>query len=114
MTIHVVPVVGPTVEPAPFPNLDDAFGRILTAHRGWEQDCTRVWTDNAVLNALIRQSLHDLRLTTNQTETGLLPVAGIPWFAVPFPSLRPYLLRVSPVAFKRRNIFIDSTVGDRV
>ncbi len=37
-----------------------------------------------------------------------------PYFAVPFPSLRPYLLRVAPVAFKRRNLFIDATLGDRV
>lgn len=37
-----------------------------------------------------------------------------PRFAVPFISLRPYLLRVSPVPFKRRNLFIDSAVGDRV
>ncbi|MGH7570660.1 MAG: plasmid mobilization protein [Gemmatimonadota bacterium] len=37
-----------------------------------------------------------------------------PHFAVPFSSLRPHLLRESPVAFKRRNIFVDSTVGDRV
>ena len=37
-----------------------------------------------------------------------------PHFAVPFPSLRAHLLRTAPVAFKRRNIFIDSTIGDRV
>jgi uncharacterized protein (DUF1778 family) len=37
-----------------------------------------------------------------------------PWFPVGFPRLRAYLLRVAPVAFKRRNIFVDSTVGDRV
>lgn len=37
-----------------------------------------------------------------------------PWFAVPFASLRPHLLAASPVAFKRRNLFVDSTVGDRV
>ena len=37
-----------------------------------------------------------------------------PWFAVPFARLRPYLLRVAPVAFKRRNLFVDATVGDRV
>ena len=37
-----------------------------------------------------------------------------PHFPVPFRSLRPHLLRVAPVAFKRRNIFVDSTVGDRV
>jgi len=37
-----------------------------------------------------------------------------PWFAVTFPRLRPYLLRAAPVAFKRRNLFVDATVGDRV
>lgn len=37
-----------------------------------------------------------------------------PYFAVPFTSLRPYLLRAAPAAFRRRNLFIDATVGDRV
>ncbi|HET7691911.1 MAG TPA: hypothetical protein VFM44_02360 [Gemmatimonadota bacterium] len=37
-----------------------------------------------------------------------------PHFAVPFRSLRPHLLRSAPVAFKRRNIFVDSSAGDRV
>ena len=37
-----------------------------------------------------------------------------PYFAVPFASLRPHLLQTSPVAFKRRNLFIDSSLGDRV
>ncbi len=37
-----------------------------------------------------------------------------PHFAAPFRRLRPHLLRAAPVAFKRRNIFIDATIGDRV
>ncbi|MGH7564408.1 MAG: plasmid mobilization protein [Gemmatimonadota bacterium] len=37
-----------------------------------------------------------------------------PYFAAPFSSLRPHLLRAAPIAFKRRNIFVDSAVGDRV
>jgi len=37
-----------------------------------------------------------------------------PHFAVPFARMRPYLLRASPVAFKRRNLFVDATIGDRV
>jgi hypothetical protein len=37
-----------------------------------------------------------------------------PWFAVPFASLRPHLLSAAPIAFKRRNLFVDATVGDRV
>jgi len=36
-----------------------------------------------------------------------------PRFVVELESLRPHLLRASPVPFKRRNIFIDATIGDR-
>jgi hypothetical protein len=37
-----------------------------------------------------------------------------PWFATSLKSLRIYLLAASPVAFRRRNLFVDSTVGQRV
>jgi uncharacterized protein (DUF1778 family) len=37
-----------------------------------------------------------------------------PYFATTLRSLREHLLRSSPVAFKRRNIFIDASIGDRV
>jgi uncharacterized protein (DUF1778 family) len=37
-----------------------------------------------------------------------------PWFATDLKSLRPWLLVSAPVAFKRRNLFVDSTLGDRV
>jgi hypothetical protein len=43
----------------------------------------------------------------------VLPLEA-PFFAAPLASLRLHLLKASPVAFKRRNIFIDSTLGDRV
>jgi hypothetical protein len=35
-------------------------------------------------------------------------------FATPLASLRLHLLQVAPVPFKRRNIFVDSSLGDRV
>lgn len=37
-----------------------------------------------------------------------------PHFAGGLGSLRQYLLAVSPVPFKRRNLFVDATIGDRV
>jgi uncharacterized protein (DUF1778 family) len=37
-----------------------------------------------------------------------------PYFAAPLKSLRLHLLRASPVAFKRRNLFVDAAVGARV
>ena len=42
------------------------------------------------------------------------PMETEPRFATPLAGLRLHLLRASPVPFKRRNIFIDSTIGDRV
>ena len=39
---------------------------------------------------------------------------GMPWFASSLQSLRLYLLTHSPPAFRRRNLFVDSSVGSRV
>jgi hypothetical protein len=43
-----------------------------------------------------------------------IPPLESPYFATDFRSLRPHLLRESPIPFKRRNLFVDSSVGDRV
>jgi uncharacterized protein (DUF1778 family) len=43
-----------------------------------------------------------------------IPPLEEPHFAAPFEGLRLHLLRASPVPFRRRNIFVDSSVGDRV
>ncbi len=37
-----------------------------------------------------------------------------PWFGTELRRLREYLLVHAPVAFRRRNLFIDAAVGDRV
>jgi uncharacterized protein (DUF1778 family) len=37
-----------------------------------------------------------------------------PRFGTELKSVRPHLLRASPVPFKRRNIFVDASIGDRV
>lgn len=46
--------------------------------------------------------------------TGLVAPLDQPYFATSLRSLRSYLLRVAPIAFKRRNIFVDASVGARV
>ncbi len=43
-----------------------------------------------------------------------IPPLDEPHFAGGMRSLRPHLLREAPVPFKRRNIFVDSALGDRV
>lgn len=37
-----------------------------------------------------------------------------PAFASDLPGLRLHLLRSAPIAFKRRNLFVDASIGDRV
>ncbi len=85
ITMHIAPVLGEAPKaPTVYPSLDESFSRILDTYHEWDASCTRIVTDHELLNELVEQSVHDLRLTVNRVATGLLPVAGIPWFAVPF------------------------------
>jgi uncharacterized protein (DUF1778 family) len=43
-----------------------------------------------------------------------VPALAEPYFASTIVALRAHLLRSSPAAFRRRTIFIDATIGDRV
>ena len=46
--------------------------------------------------------------------TGDVAPLDAPWFATTLRSLRLHLLRVAPVAFRRRNLFVDAGAGGRV
>lgn len=46
--------------------------------------------------------------------TRAVPPLEQPWFGSELESLRLYLLTHAPAPFRRRNIFIDATLGDRV
>ena len=46
--------------------------------------------------------------------TRRVPALAVPWFASPLRGHRLHLLRASPVPFRRRNLFIDASVGARV
>lgn len=46
--------------------------------------------------------------------TGEIEPLEEPAFATDLQSLRFHLLRSAPVAFKRRNLFVDASIGDRV
>ena len=46
--------------------------------------------------------------------TRTVPALERPWFASSLKSLRLYLLTNSPPPFRRRNLFVDGSVGQRV
>jgi hypothetical protein len=70
------------------------------------------WYRNYVA-AMVEQAAY-LRGFDPPAWTRLVPPLDQPWFATPLRSLRLHLLKASPVPFKRRNLFVDATVGDRV
>ena len=63
--------------------------------------------------AMVEQACHTRNLPA-PAWVGDVPPLDEPYFTTPLRSLRLHLLRASPVPFRRRNIFVDSAVGDRV
>lgn len=63
--------------------------------------------------AMVEHAAHGKGMTAPEWTSAVVPL-GQPFFATQLKSLRLHLLRVTPVAFRRRNIFADSTVGARV
>ena len=64
---------------------DEALAALQASYRHWQESTTSIKTDNAFLDrGLLRRSQMDLRILVEEFETGLLPMAGIPWYSVPF------------------------------
>lgn len=63
--------------------------------------------------AMVEQTAAQLRVSAPSWTREVVPLEE-PWFATDLEGLRLHLLRSSPVPFKRRNLFVDSGVGDRV
>lgn len=70
------------------------------------------WLANYVA-AMVGQAAHLKRVLPPVWTSGIAPLPR-PVFAVPWLSLRAHPLLESPVPFRRRNIFIDSSIGARV
>lgn len=69
--------------------------------------------DANYLAAMVEHAAH-LRGVVPPPWTRDVDAPDEPWFATDLQSLRVWLLSHSPAAFKRRNLFVDATVGDRV
>lgn len=63
--------------------------------------------------AMVEQAAHLKGVRPPSWTAAVAPLAR-PVFAAPWMALRAHLLLESPVPFRRRNIFIDSSIGDRV
>ncbi len=65
------------------------------------------------LAAMVEQAAYLKNQSVPAWTEQITPLAE-PYFAVPLKSLRLHLLTQSPPAFRRRNIFVDAGIGDRV
>ncbi|HWG54667.1 MAG TPA: hypothetical protein VN677_15340 [Gemmatimonadaceae bacterium] len=63
--------------------------------------------------ALVEQAAHVRGVPAPAWTREVAPL-DVPYFAAPLRTLRLYLLRATPVPFRRRNIFADAGVGTRV
>ena len=65
-------------------DFEDRLRNAREVYPRWAAECMSVRTDNAALNDLLEQAIADVRMLCNVYDTGIYPVAGLPWFAVPF------------------------------
>lgn len=65
-------------------SFERAQKKLKSNYKKWEEDSLIIKTDNENFNRIINKSLLDLKLLQTDLGEGFIPIAGIPWFAVPF------------------------------
>ncbi|CAG9620533.1 amylo-alpha-1,6-glucosidase [Sutcliffiella rhizosphaerae] len=63
---------------------DIAFKELKKSYSQWDTNITKVKTDCLPLQRLVDRGLGDLRVLLTDLGHGKFPVAGLPWFGVPF------------------------------
>ncbi|OAS82454.1 MULTISPECIES: amylo-alpha-1,6-glucosidase [Metabacillus] len=83
VTFMVQPQVGDTnhnqvIEP------EQALYQLKKSYQEWEANIPKVKTDHEALKRLVDRGIGDLRVLLTDLGYGKFPVAGLPWFGVPF------------------------------
>ncbi|MFC7322015.1 amylo-alpha-1,6-glucosidase [Halobacillus campisalis] len=63
---------------------EKAFTLLSQSHESWNNQLPTIHSDSEALNNSFRQGLKDLRVLLTNLGHGQFPVAGLPWFGVPF------------------------------
>lgn len=100
VTLSIRPSIGRRSRAKPM-HFDIALERLARSYANWNDECTATKTNNEFFDAsLLRQSRLDIRSLmeyngsddrsrlekddSEETRGGMIPSAGIPWYAVPF------------------------------
>jgi glycogen debranching enzyme len=63
---------------------DEALNKLKASYDHWESVTTSIRTDYEPLQRLVDRGIMDLRVLLTDIGHGPFPVAGLPWFGVPF------------------------------
>ncbi|MYL18658.1 amylo-alpha-1,6-glucosidase [Halobacillus litoralis] len=82
IVLTIVPEVGE--EAKGIDDIETASKKLLDSQRKWDASTAKVKTDLHPLQKLIDRGLDDLHILQTDLGYGSFPVAGLPWFGVPF------------------------------
>ncbi|MCD9024512.1 amylo-alpha-1,6-glucosidase [Cohnella silvisoli] len=82
ITFTVIPSVD-GIRPITNPR-DIALAELQGMYERWNEQSPKIESDSPVLSRLYDRGVQDLRVLLTDFGHGLFPVAGLPWFAVPF------------------------------
>jgi len=85
VTVGIIPMIeGQKLINKNMISFERAQKKLRSNYKKWEEDSLMVKTDNKKFNQLVNRSLSDLKLLLTDLGEGFIPIAGIPWYAVPF------------------------------
>ncbi|MRX73294.1 amylo-alpha-1,6-glucosidase [Bacillus lacus] len=83
LTVAIQPLVGHATEKEVLPT-EEALKRLSASYVEWERSTSKIVTDLLPLQKLVDRGIDDIRVLLTDLGHGKFPVAGLPWFGVPF------------------------------
>jgi len=83
VTLMIQPLIGEK-EDKSLLSVKEAMEQLKQSYKQWEGNTTKVTTDYQPLQRLVDRGIGDLRVLLTDLGYGQFPVAGLPWFGVPF------------------------------
>jgi glycogen debranching enzyme len=65
-------------------NHEEALSKLKSSYESWKEETTKVESDHPTFQRLLNRGIGDLRVLLTDLGYGQFPVAGLPWFGVPF------------------------------
>ena len=81
--IKIEPQIGEKKNETALP-FDQAMQALKNSHKQWEENSPKIQTDYQPIERLFNRGMVDLRVLLTDVGYGKFPIAGLPWYGVPF------------------------------